>query len=115
MAKKQNLPGTVFTLEEIQLILDGCSKTCLSGVRNRALLAIMFGSGLRISEAINLFKSDIDLVGKTVLVRRGKNGEFRRVALLPAMIPCLEKWIAKREAELGLNGKHPLFCTHTKG
>jgi site-specific recombinase XerD len=113
--KKAPMPGSVFSLPEIESILAGCSRRGLSGIRNRALLAIMFGAGLRVSEAINLFKSDIDLHERTLLVRNGKGSKSRRVGIYAPMLPYVETWVAKREAALGLNGKSPLFCTHTQG
>lgn len=113
--KKETLPGTVFTKAEIESILGGCSNRGLSGIRNRALLALMFGAGLRISEAIAVYKSDLDLTAKMVHIRHGKGNKSRRVAILQEMLPYVETWIAKRESALGLNGKAPLFCTHSKG
>ena len=111
--KNSKLAPSVFSLDEIQTILGSFTKS-ISGIRNRALIAIMFAGGLRVSEAINLMPSDIDEAKNEIHIRKGKGNKARRVGLLPAMIPCLQLWLEKRKS-LGFNGKEPIFCTHTKG
>src|SRR5262249_7599059 len=53
-----------------------------SGIRNRALLAVLFRSGLRVSEALALFPKDLDPSGGTLRVLHGK-GNKARTAPLP--------------------------------
>lgn len=51
------------------------------GQRDRAILAIFYGCGLRRSEAINLNITDIDLERKRVFVRKGKGNKQRYVPI----------------------------------
>jgi len=55
-----------------------------SGVRNAALIATMFGAGLRVSEALALRPSDLDLDRGTVRVQHGEGDRSRTVALDPS-------------------------------
>ena len=73
------LPIVVLDKNRIQDIMDHCplDKT---GDRDSDLIAFLYGTGLRISEALNLKKEDIDFERNTVLVRNGKNGKARIVA-----------------------------------
>ena len=112
-SKKPKLVPSVFSMPEIEKILGSFTKS-ISGIRNRALIAIMFAGGLRVSEAINLMPSDIDEAKNEILIRNGKGGKTRRVGLLLSLIPYLERWLEQRKS-LGFNGKEPIFCTHTKG
>ena len=112
--KPKRLPGTVFSAEEITSILAGFSTRSISGVRNRALVAMQFAGGLRISEALGLFKTDIDLEKRLVTIRSGKGNRTRTVGILPSLIPYIETWIKARTG-LGFNGRQRLFCTHTSG
>lgn len=112
--KTKRLPGTVFSAEEITSILAGFSTRSISGIRNRAIVAMQFAGGLRISEALGLFKTDLDLEKRLVTIRSGKGNRTRTVGILPSLIPYIETWI-KARAGLGFNGRQPLFCTHTKG
>ena len=53
----------------------------LLGRRDRAILELLYGTGLRISELVALDVDDVDLDGKIVLVRMGKGSKSRRVPL----------------------------------
>ena len=112
-AKTAPLVPSVFSIVEIQEILRSITLS-VSGIRNRALIAIMFAGGLRVSEAINLMPSDIDPAKNEILIRNGKGGKSRRVGLLTDLLPFLQHWMEKRKA-LGFNGKEPCFCTFTNG
>ena len=112
--KPKRLPGTVFSAEEITTILAGFSTRSISGVRNRAIVAMQFAGGLRISEALGLFKQDLDLEKRLVTIRSGKGNKTRTVGILPSLIPYIETWIKARTG-LGFNGRQRLFCTHTSG
>lgn len=107
------LVPSVFSIGEIQGILNSFTMS-VSGCRNRALVAVMFAGGLRVSEAINLMPSDINPVKNEVLIRNGKGGKTRRVGLLTELLPFLQHWMEKRKA-LGFNGKEPIFCTFSNG
>src|SRR6266581_2136457 len=54
-------------------------------LRDRALLAVLYGSGLRVSEVTQLKASDIDSARHVLWVRRGK-GRKDRQTLLPAKL-----------------------------
>jgi site-specific recombinase XerD len=50
--------------------------------RDRALVGLLVGAGLRLSEALGLRLADLDWGGKQVFVRRGKGGR-QRYAMVP--------------------------------
>ena len=76
------------------------------------MIAAMFGAALRVSEALALRPSDLDLDAGMVRVRHGK-GDRARTAIDPTAQAYVERWLARRDA-LGLNGRQPLFCTITR-
>lgn len=53
------------------------------------LFAILFGSGMRKSEARNLRRQDVDLDRRRLIVRRGKGGKDRVIALLPSALAAV--------------------------
>jgi len=54
------LPPEVFTEDEVRALIDACSKRGVTGHRNRALLAILWRTGVRIPEALELRPHDVD-------------------------------------------------------
>lgn len=111
--KGKRLPGEVLEADEVAALIRATGRGH-SGVRNAALVAAMFGAGLRVGEALALRPSDLDLKHGTVRVRHGKGDRARTVALDPSAQAWVERWLGKRE-HLGLNGRQPVFCTITKG
>lgn len=107
--KGRKLPGEVLTGAEVAALIRATGSGP-SGVRNAALIAALFGAGLRVSEALALRPADVDRSAGTIRVQHGKGDRARTVALDPSAQAYIEKWAARR-AELGLNGRQPLFCT----
>jgi integron integrase len=66
---------------------------------NSQLVAYMlYGSGLRLSEALGLRIKDLDLTRKELVVRSGKGGRDRVSMISSALVPRLEDAIARRGA-----------------
>jgi integrase/recombinase XerC len=74
--------------------------------RNRALLELLYASGIRVAEAASLDVSDVDLKAQLVDVRRGKGRKQRRVPFGPPAAEALRTWLSRhgdREDALFLN------------
>ena len=86
-----------------------CSPTAPTGIRNRALMVVMYGTGLRLGEALALRPADIDPVGGTVRVLHGKGDRARTLGLDDGALAVVQRWTDRRAA-LGI-GRGTLFCT----
>ena len=75
----RKLPG-VLSVAQVRKMLDAASHDDRSGIRNRAILAVLYGCGLRVSEAANLGVDDLDFDEGFVRVR-GKGSRERLVPL----------------------------------
>ncbi len=62
-------PPEVLTETEAIALMKSCSTRAPTGVRNRALIAVLWRCGLRISEALSLELRDVDLQAGTLRVR----------------------------------------------
>lgn len=81
--KRQRVP-VVLGAGEVRAIL----KRLREPVRSCA--SIMYGSGLRLSEAVSLRVKDIDFERREIVVRDGKGGKDRRTPLAELCVPALE-------------------------
>jgi Phage integrase family len=73
-------PADPPTVEEIVAVMR-CAGDGAHGLRTRALIVLLWRAGLRISEALGLAESDLDVSRGSVLVRRGKGGKRREVGM----------------------------------
>jgi site-specific recombinase XerD len=108
--KGKRLPPEVLTRAEVHALMGACSKRAPTGIRNRALIAMLYRGQLRIGEALALKPKDLDRKAGTVRVLHGKGDKSRTVGLDDGAWAILELWLQCRR-KLGLAGRHPLFCT----
>lgn len=108
--KGRRFPAELLSPEEVRALLRACSSRAPTGIRNRALIAVLYRGGLRISEALALRPKDVDQVAGTVAVLHGKGDQRRTVGMDPAAFGLIERWLDKRRA-LGLSARRPIFCT----
>lgn len=106
----QKYPAEILTRAEIGRLLAVCSRRGHAGVRNRALIVVMWRAGLRIAEALALRVKDVDLDAGTITVLHGKGNRRRIVGIDPEALAVIERWIVRRR-ELGIGPGSPLFCT----
>lgn len=107
---KHRRPQEILTEAEIRELLTQCSRRAPTGIRDRALLVVLYRAGLRISEALDLRPVDIDYDDATIRVLHGKGDKTRTVVVDDGTLAEIRVWLAAR-AKLGVNGRQKLFCT----
>jgi integrase/recombinase XerD len=85
-------PKIILTGEEVKTLYKACGSDYL-GVRDKAILSIYYGSGLRRTEGISLDVRDILLKEKLIFVRKGKGYRERYVPMTGAVRDDLEQYI----------------------
>lgn len=103
----ERLPAEPLSAEEVFALLERCRG--VTARRNRALIMLLWRSGLRCAEALALHPKDVDLERGEVAVLHGKGNRRRVVAIDQATCGTVGLWIAHRH-ELGLKRNAPLFC-----
>jgi integrase/recombinase XerD len=100
----RRLPDTL-DVGEVERLLDAAA---VGGVRDRALLELLYAAGLRVSEAIGLDREDLSLDGGFVRVI-GKGDKERLVPIGDEAIDWLTAWIeGARPGLLALHHVEPL-------
>src|SRR5262249_35009548 len=77
------------------------------GVRDRALLELMYASGLRVSETCGLKTSDVDM-DSALVTCHGKGNKQRRIPIGKSAIHWLQRYLSVRR-QFGSEGKPELF------
>lgn len=94
--KEHHLPVHL-TVDDMFRLLDAPSGETPAGLRDRAILEVMYSCGLRVSEVVGLDWSDIDLELEIVRVR-GKGGKERLVPIGRAALAALAAYRSRRDA-----------------
>jgi len=106
----KRFPAEVLTGDEVRALIKAASNRAPTGIRNRAMLGLLYRSGLRISEALELQPKDLDLDGGSLRVLHGKGDKARIVGIDPGIMALIDRWLdTRRKWKLG--GRHRLFCT----
>lgn len=115
--RNRSLPKFLYLAEIEKLFASMETKTAL-GKRDLAIMELLYGSGIRVSELCNLEISDIDYSNQMLLVF-GKGHKERYVPLSSKAIEALKAYIYLGRPELELKnelGKHnKLFLNHFGG
>ncbi|MFN2304476.1 MAG: tyrosine-type recombinase/integrase [Anaerolineales bacterium] len=109
----QRLPtGRELDTDEIRRLIEVCLQdedNPTLGIRDAAIISLMYSSGLRRAEVVSLNLEDINL-NKGELQVIGKRNKERKAFMAQGAIRALEKWLIKRGSAPG-----PLFYSVNKG
>lgn len=100
----KHLPMTL-TIDEINKLMDITLDSPFN-YRTKAMLEVMYGSGLRVSELVNLTLNDIDLYNDTILVH-GKGSKERIVPLGDYAKEYLTKYLEVRNSLIKRKNGNP--------
>jgi len=92
-------PRYVFTDDEVRRLFTAIDSQPMSAYSNKAmvdpvLFRVLYGAGLRVSEALSLTLADVDTRNGTLRIRDSKNGESRTVPVTARLTATLEGYIA---------------------
>jgi integrase/recombinase XerD len=103
-------PGAL-SVEEVARVIESVDPESRNGLRDRAILELLYGCGLRISELINLRWSDIEMEAGFVRVR-GKGNKQRLTPLGDLARQALQRF---DESRSGARSQSPLVFPNRKG
>lgn len=91
----RHLPD-ILTVEEIDAMIDAIPAEKAEAQRNRAILETLYGSGLRVSELVDLRISRIDLK-EGLLIVEGKGSKQRMIPMSPPSVENIELYLPDRD------------------
>jgi tyrosine recombinase XerC len=82
-------------LQEVNKLIETPLKNTILGIRDRAILELLYGTGIRVGELVNLNICNIDLYEKTIIVF-GKGSKERILPLGNPSIRAIEEYLTSR-------------------
>ena len=85
----------VLSVNEMQHLLEQPNLSLRMQIRDRAIMEVLYSSGIRLDELLNLEVYDIDLKGKVLFIRKGKGNRQRVVPLGKTAIKYLREYLER--------------------
>ncbi|HLB66652.1 MAG TPA: site-specific tyrosine recombinase/integron integrase [Candidatus Saccharimonadales bacterium] len=106
LARTKRPQVTFLTLEEFERLAAQPDVTKLNGLRDRAIIELLFSSGLRVSELVGLNRDHINLKRREFMVR-GKGQKDRPIFISPEAADWIQRYLDKRQ-----DNTKPLFIRY---
>lgn len=102
------------TVEEMQRLLDVPETGTEEGLRDRAILELMYATGLRVSELVSIKPGDVDL-DAGLLVCHGKGSKERRIPIGKSAVRWLQQYLSVRARHSKERSSPQLFLNSSGG
>ena len=111
--RHRRLPRSL-SLGEVERLIDAANGVTPRSLRDRALVELLYGAGLRVSEAVGLERGDVDLEGRTVRCI-GKGDKERVVPLGTQAAAALRRYLGRGRPYLDRRHRPELFLNAQGG
>ena len=98
----QSLPKNIFSAHEVEQIVQLCEIDESIGLRDRAILEVLYSTGLRRMEIIALKLYDLQFDRGLILVRQGKGNKDRYVPIGERAVAWLQKYLREARPQLAV-------------
>lgn len=101
---------SILTIDEVNLLLSQPNPKDFKGARDKAMLELLYATGLRVSEIISLNMDDVQLDASLLIVRENEN--YRVIPIGREALKALKYYITNYRANI-CNDKEPLFLNYS--
>ena len=108
---KESIVKDVLTIDEMDKLLLNCTGHSMQSLRDRAILELLYSTGVRAMELCSLETKDVDLNGKVLFIRKGKGSRERYTPFGESARYWLQRYIEKVRPLLECGKGSLLFCT----
>lgn len=100
-----------FTAQEISKLLNGFNRNTFFGLRNYCITAMLFSTGIRKSELVNLTLADINITNDLIRIAQGKGNKERYVPIGRTLRRTIIQYLKSRDEFLKGDSCSYLFIT----
>lgn len=108
--KTQKKVMSYLTLDGIKAILMQPDTRTASGRRDLAMLSLLYDTGARVQELVDLKMEDVRLNSPTVIKLTGKGNKSRLVPIMAPTEKLLRQYLDEHDKDYSAHGGYPLFC-----
>lgn len=98
--------------EAMKLLLEQPDRGCQKGRRDLTLLSVLYDSGARVQELIDIKVRDVILETPAVILLYGKGNKTRRVPLMKNTVSLLERYLIENRLDKSWKNDYPLFTNN---
>jgi len=111
----KRIPRDILNKREIRKLLSAPNTSTPEGFQDRLIFELLYGTGIRRSELLNLNTTDINLTNREILIRNGKGNKDRVVPITQKTTTQLAVWLNHhRGCILGKYESNSLLITYRK-
>ncbi|QLI81202.1 site-specific tyrosine recombinase XerC [Chitinibacter fontanus] len=107
----KHLPRAILSVQEVEAILAEADPDTPYGLRDRAMLELLYSTGLRRMEIANLALYDVDPNRRLLFVREGKGAKDRVVPIGQRALAWLDRYLIEARPQLIAVEREALFVT----
>ncbi len=103
--RMRRLPRHVLTVAEVETVLAQADTSNVLGLRDRAMMELLYSTGMRRMEIAGLTLGDVDIERQLVLIREGKGRKDRMVPVGERALHWLQQYLARGREQLVWNAQ----------
>jgi len=109
----RGLPRAILSEGEVLRLIEAPDTSTVRGLRDRAIVELLYGTGLRNTELRELSLAQLDLANGVVRIERGKGNKARVLPLGEEALAWLEEYLEKSRPQLARDAEKTwLFLTN---
>ena len=112
--KSEAKPPEILSNDEVELLLLQPDRQTVKGTRDKAMLEVLYASGIRVSELLALKVSDVNLDVGYLMMNRHEENE-RIIPLYSLAIQSLRDYLAESRPQILTNAKEHTLFLNTNG
>jgi integrase/recombinase XerD len=112
---EHRLPQTALTVAEVEKILSQTDTEDVIGIRDRAIMEVLYSTGIRREELARLRLHDINAVRGTLRVNQGKGKRDRVVPIGKRAIAWVDQWVTECRPALVAEPDHGYLFVQKRG
>ena len=113
--KRKHLAPRYLSRDQVQRVLTAIDTSTATGIRNRAIVEILYATGIRRNEMFALNLDEVDIADGELWIRSGKGNKDRLVYIIPEALKWLRIYLRQARPQFNIKPENQAFFLTTEG